>query len=315
MVTEPRASAIIYNILKGYTSNNTFLMPSNICPIVPITFFKAGKSFEFIDISNDTLCMDEEIIIQKLKRNPKNYAGVFFVRTFGVEESFEYLFKQIKEINDDFIIIDDRCLSTPSFQYVETQADVVLYSTGYSKVVDIGFGGFAQIKNNIKYDKSPLTYSEKSYGDIINSYKKSIESNSKYIYEDCDWLDNSNLNISYECYSSLIEKEFAASIHIKNEMNKIYSENLPKQIQLDSKFQSWRFNIRLSNRDSIINELFKHNLFASTHYASLKGIFSKGKAPNAERLHSSIINLFNDKYYNEEKAYRTVDIINRIITN
>ncbi|SMG46671.1 hypothetical protein [Paenibacillus aquistagni] len=314
MIFEPRASAVIYNLLNSYEGDKVFLVPANVCPIVLVTFLKAKKRFELIDISNQTLCMDEEDALRKLGNNPSKYAGVFFVRTFGVLGSFEHFYEEIKKINEDFLIVDDQCLSAPDPELSkDTIADVVLYSTGYAKIVDLSYGGLAQLKPNIRYNKNTLSFDEQSHDRIINEYKNSIANNSMFLYKDCDWLDNTHVGISLEHYLSSIEEAYKTSIETKNIINKIYSENLPQSIQLDSKYQLWRFNIRTSKKDEILDALFKNKLFASSHYASLKGIFSLGKAPNAEDLHANVINLFNDRNYDEERAYRTVEIINKFL--
>ena len=49
-VTSQRASAILYNYLSGNHFDKPFLLPANVCPVVPLSFMKAGVGFEFIDI-------------------------------------------------------------------------------------------------------------------------------------------------------------------------------------------------------------------------------------------------------------------------
>jgi hypothetical protein len=60
-----------------------------------------------------------------------------------------------------------------------------------------------------------------------------------------------------------------------------------------------------------VERLFAAELFASRHYASLGGIFCNERFPAAERLHRGIVNLFNDFYFDEEQARRTVDCVLR----
>ena len=50
-VTSQRASAILYNYLSGNHFDKPFLLPANVCPVVPLSFMKAGVGFEFIDIA------------------------------------------------------------------------------------------------------------------------------------------------------------------------------------------------------------------------------------------------------------------------
>ena len=56
-----------------------------------------------------------------------------------------------KKLAPHLKIIDDACLSYPNFNSkISHQVDLELYSTGYSKPVDIGYGGFAKIHDNQK---------------------------------------------------------------------------------------------------------------------------------------------------------------------
>ena len=46
-----RTATILYEVLTTLNKNNKFLIPLNICPIVPDAFLKVGIKFEFIDIN------------------------------------------------------------------------------------------------------------------------------------------------------------------------------------------------------------------------------------------------------------------------
>jgi dTDP-4-amino-4,6-dideoxygalactose transaminase len=62
-----------------------------------------------------------------------------------------------------------------------------------------------------------------------------------------------------------------------------------------------------------MSEIYNNGLFASSHYGSLDGIFSNGCSPVAEKLHSMVINLFNDDNFDTEQAKRIVRIINLLL--
>jgi len=55
-------------------------------------------------------------------------------------------------------------------------------------------------------------------------------------------------------------------------------------------------------------------LFASSHYSSLDGIFTKGYSPVAENISNHIINLFNDEFFSETKAVKVTKIINSLLS-
>ena len=87
---------------------------------------------------------------------------------------------------------------------------------------------------------------------------------------------------------------------------------LPAGIQLPAEFQQWRFNIRVRNKPAVMRAIFDSRLFASSHYASLAGLMSDGRAPEAESLASEVINLFNDHHFDATKAERLCEIVSRV---
>ena len=106
----------------------------------------------------------------------------------------------------------------------------------------------------------------------------------------------------------VIEQEKQKATAHRQRLNKIYSTALPTTIQLDEKYQNWRFNIIVENKDEILKALFDAGLFASNHYKP-----QTTDCPNAQYLYEHVINLFNDFYYTEEQARKTCEIINRMV--
>src|SRR5690349_10239983 len=43
---EARACSVLYNLLRSSGDHRPFLLPANVCPVVPLTFRKAGRPFE-----------------------------------------------------------------------------------------------------------------------------------------------------------------------------------------------------------------------------------------------------------------------------
>lgn len=277
---EDRASTILYEVLTNLTQVKKFLLPLNICPIVPDTFKKANIEFEFIDINLETLCMDEELVLDKIK-NDKEISGVLFVKTFGIELDGEEFFKKIKFIDKNIFIINDMCPSIQEFDYDinNSYSDLTLFSSGYSKYIDIEYGGYGFIKDD----------------SFINIFK-----------------DKSNSSEFLE-YKNKILTQIPIMKKHKEKLNSIYMNNLPKEIHLGEKFNNWRFSILVKNKEKILEEIFKiDGLFASSHYPQIDYDYVKNPTnnSNAKKIHDNIINLFNDFRFNTEKAYQVVDIIN-----
>ena len=277
---EDRAATVLYNVLTNIKQKK-FLLPLNVCPIVPDTFLRANKEFEFIDIDLETLCMDQNLVIQKIKSDA-TIDGLLFVKTFGIELDVQPFFKQIKGINQDIFIIDDMCPTQQRFDYdiENSYADMALFSSGYSKYIDIGYGGYGFLKDR----EFQSIFKDKSTNKEFLKYKKII-----------------------------VEKIKLMRIH-KEELNSIYKTNIPKKYHLGEQFNDWRFSILVENKDTILEEIFKiDGLFASSHYPQVDYDYAHHPMQNSntKKIHDKIVNLFNDFRFTKEKAYKVVDIINK----
>lgn len=277
---ENRASTVLYKVLINLSLSKKFLLPLNICPIVPDTFIKANIEFEFIDINLETLCMDENLVLDKIK-NDKEISGILFVKTFGIKLNSEEFFKKIKSIDKSIFIINDMCPCIQEFNcdVNNSYADMTLFSSGYSKYIDIGYGGYGFLKDDLALN----VFEDKSTTPEFLGYKNTI-----------------------------LEQIPIMQKH-KEKINSIYRVNLPKEIQLGEKFNIWRFSILVKNKEKILEEISKiEELFASSHYPQIDYNYVENpiKNSNVKMIHDSIINLFNDFRFNIEKAYQVVDIIN-----
>jgi len=308
IVQAPRASAILYNLLKGQANTHPWLLPANICPIVPITFFKAGVPFEFVDISAETLHMDLEHAEGWLERG--EYGGVLYAHTYGEPSNPNDFFRKVKSRYPDLMLVDDRCLCIPYFDPPDEQfADVTLYSTGYAKIVDLGFGGYAFLKDDVAYFSEKLTFIHQAHEEIERGYKQAIQGRTRYMYTDSDWLQTDGDLPAWYDYRQQIESGLKESLQWRTAINEIYSNQLPAEIQLTREYQTWRFNVRLKNKEQILEAIFASGLFASSHYVSLAGIMSAGRCPQAEGLADEIINLFNDHHFDQQKAEEVCAVI------
>ena len=311
---ESRASIILYNVLTSLDKPKKFILPLNICPIVPATFLKAKIAFEFIDISLDTLCIDEKLLLDKV--HDKNIGGILFVKTYGIELDTTQLFKDIKNINQDIFIIDDCCLQIPKFNYnlEKSYADLALFSTGYSKYIDIGWGGFGFLNDNLSYKKNNLIFKEEDLESFTNATQTCIDKNCLLDYKDNNWLGVNELKFdNFKLYKNEILKKIKEMNQHKKNLNNIYKENLPKEIQLGNQFSNWRFSILVQNKQALLQKIFDAGLFASSHYKEVDYMYKETsiKNSNSQKIHQQIINLFNDLRSDEVMAYKVVAIINQ----
>lgn len=312
-VFAPRASSILYNLLLSLEDQRPFLLPANVCPVVPLTFRKAGRRFSFVDIDESDLCMDPEQCLDRLRDGREGFAGVLYVRTYGVEADADSFFGAAKELRPDLLWIDDKCLCPPDCAgtHLSPYADATLFSTGRAKHVDLGFGGFAHLGKGVPYRRRNGRYVKADLEEIERDAKQAVALRVPFEGGAGDWLDLSEPALSWETHERSVLETLPGVDEHKRRLNAIYTSALPEEIRLPERFQRWRFNIAVPEPDRLVERLFAAGLFASRHYAPLEGSFGEGRFPVAERLHGQVVNLFNDRYFDEELAERAAKIVLR----
>ncbi|GAB4503847.1 MAG: hypothetical protein Fur0043_08400 [Anaerolineales bacterium] len=307
LVQAPRASTILYNLLVTRADARPWLLPANICPIVPLTFFKAGVPFELVDISAETLHIDLGQAGGRLKRG--GYGGLLYAHTYAEPSTPNTFFQSIKSRFPDLLLVDDRCLCVPDLEpEVEMVADVALYSTGYAKMVDLSGGGYAFLQAGVSYRSHRLPFEPRAHEEIEQTYKRALRGE-KFVYQDSPWLQMEADLPDWGEYRRRVITALKDTLAHRAALNAVYAELLPVEVQLPAPYQAWRFNIRVKDRDRILAAIFAAGLFASSHYTSLAGIMGPGNCPVAERLSSEVINLFNDHHFDLQKAEQVCYII------
>lgn len=279
IVFERRACAILYNLLRTRGDSRPFLMPANICSDVPRTFIAAQQPFHLVDIAETTLAIDTDQCLVRLRAEPQRYAGIIYVRTYGSERDPALFFDELRGIRSDLFIIDDKCLCRPDWsgEHQSPAADVTLFSTGHAKYVDLDGSGFAHVRHGTAYRRQPPTTD--------------------------GWLDLRPPDTSWEeCRSRIVDMLPAVDAQ-KRALNAIYANALPAVVQLPAEFQQWRFNIRVPDPEQLRSAAFEAGLFLSRHYEPFVSGF-----PLATRLHSEIVNLFNDRYFDQARALRMTEL-------
>jgi len=307
---EERASVILYNFLVGIPRKNIFLLPANVCPIVPAVYLKAGVPFEFVDINLETLEMNPRVILSKLKKNPNVYCEIHYVSTYGESTNNEKLFQETKNINSKLLIIDDRCLQKPEFTIFNTKADLILYSTGYSKYVDINWGGYAFLSDDISFYKNhSLNYDPSKLDDLTFQFNESIKNQTPLVYEDTDWLGDTNFDTNFSIFKKEIMNRIPKVEKLKNAINNIYRNEIPNEAQFTDPFQYWRFNILVNQKERLLKKIFSSGFFASSHYCPVNLMFNQPLPPNAQKLYDHVINLFSDFRFGPKKAEKISKIV------
>ena len=314
MIVAQRASAILFNFLKSVDNGGYYLVPVNCCEVIPFTFIKAGIRYRFVDISSSHLCIDYKSICRYL--DDKDLQGIIFIYTYGIEKDFSNLFEKIRGHREDLRIIEDKCLCKPNLSIMQLNqfTDMVLYSTGRGKFCDIGFGGYAFMSPKFILRRYCHKFDRLALADLENRYREaiSIKDIEEAIF--ANWLNCSELDVDISRYVNEVSKECNLIEQYKEKINKIYVSKLPQEIFLlveDSPVCKWRFNILVSEKEMLLEKIFKANLFASSHY-KVPNIFSSSsnhEYPVAKSLSDSVINLFNDRFFTSDMAEKISDII------
>lgn len=306
-----RASAVLYGFLKSHAFNEPFLIPANVCPVVPLTMMKAGVDFEFIDI-DERHTMSEALAIERLSK--RKYAGLLFVHSYGKKFDNDDFYSELKRRESDLCIIDDRCLCKPEMDDIlHKNVDLVLYSTGYAKYIELSYGGYGIIRDGLN-DRSgggTFEYSEDKETEQQVYIKDCLRCNRKYeLPADYPWLDGSPLKMDPDQYFGIIKAKMATVECEKEKINRIYRENLPQEVQWGDEYSQWRFMISVENRDEVLNAIFGAGLFAGTNFPPISWMFKSVHCETAEKEAKHIINLFNDFRVNEQFAHKVCEIIN-----
>jgi hypothetical protein len=276
-----RACAVLYNVLTTRRDERPFLIPANACAVVPATFVEAGQRFELVDVEEPSLTIDRAASLELLRARPHAYAGMLFVRPYGAEHDPTSFFSELKAIRPDLLVIDDKCLCRPDplGRSLSSAADVTLFSTGHTKYADLDGGGFAHLRAGLPYRQADVS--------------------------PADWLDLRAPDAAWDAYVENVLAATDAADEQKAALNAIYAQHIPAAVQLPPEFQNWRFNLRVAAADELIASTFAAGLFASRHYPSL----APRRFPVADRLQSTIVNLFNDRYFDRERATRMAELV------
>lgn len=315
-VYKNRASAVLYEYLKTFSYGHHVLVPGNICPIVLATLYKSRANIIVVDLSEHNYLMDLVQVRGALSSLAGASASLLFVRTYGFLDNQNDSFVALKNEFRNLSIIDDRCLCPPEFDEskLSSAVDLTLFSTGYSKFVELGRGGVGFTRRDTVSQTNKGYFSQQAHENLVNQFSLCLSGTDSFNYQDSDWLDLRNPEDPFSNYRKEVLTFKPASLNHKKFINNIYKEKLSDHAEIycfDESYQYWRFNVLVNNKQKILNAIFYEGLFASSHYSSVSPNFLKASTPVADMLHNNVVNLFNDFRMTEESAVKISDIILR----
>lgn len=308
ILTANRASAVLCNFLRSKAFSRPFLLPANACPVVPLSFQKAGVDFEFADI-DDTHAMSQTLAKAKIASG--RYAGLVFIHSYGRRFDNSAFYRELKEVAPDLCIIDDRCLCPPELTGQQPEnTDLVLYSTGYAKYVELLFGGFG-VTQSVVDDSFEYKFSEQDESRQQDYIKTCLRDGRPYdLPADYPWLNGSGLPMSQASYFDRIREMMPGARDQRSRINQIYRTHLPEAIQWGPDYENWRFMVSVEKRDDVLNAIFASGLFAGANYPSVSYLFKKQHSPRAEEEAMHTLNLINNHRVDEAFALNICEVIN-----
>ena len=344
------ASALymIYKIMKDLAINsnrsgNKIILPATMCHSPANVALYAGLEIIFCDVNEDDYTIDTNCL-QGILENNQGILGVLSVGIFGHSPDMPRISALCRQYN--VWLIDDACQSIGGYHGdipLGGWGEVGIYSFGYSKIVDIGWGGAILTNDEFIYNNCKRLYGElapphENIHNLRAMYAKTYYTVEKLEF---DFPQLSRLFWSFP--------EIFKYLYVYNELppaNKLSElsealDGLDKNIigryrnwdiyhttlirNSDIKMPvlrkgsvPWRFTFRIGNnkRANVVNELRQNNLHVSTWYPSLYPRFktesnsSSGNCGVSQVLSKEVVNLWVAP---DEISYEQVmDICDRI---
>ena len=318
---EQRASTVLYKFLVSNCENYHFLIPANVCSVVPLTFLASGIEFSFVDIDESTHAGSFEGFKKAIGEHASKKVGVVFVNAYGYHHETKQFYRDIRSMRDDLVIIEDNCLCIPETHRTNPveNVDLEFYSTGYSKFVQMPMeGGYGLIRDGFAYNHFDAPFNENGYSEQLNKIRACRKSKELFQYKENYWLPLKSFisnNYSVEDYFHEVERRIEISSNHKRIINSIYDEILPDAIKMGEAYNTWRYNLILPSldlRESVMDALSAENLYASSHYQSGAYLYKHVHCIKTENEANRILNLFNEEKYTVKMAKRTAEIITEI---
>ncbi|MBL7996094.1 DegT/DnrJ/EryC1/StrS aminotransferase family protein [bacterium] len=330
-----RGSTALWSILKSLNRPNAkVLLPVNICEIVYPIVKKAGMIPKFYDVNEfdgnakleniqDAFTGDESVLLA--------------VHNFGLPIDIDKISAWVVENN--LFMIEDVCNSLGgkfNDKPLGLWGDAAIFSFGYAKVIEHGFGGAAFVKDkNLRKEVEHLTNSLETYSDVHRLKDSEFQKQLRDIRLNEEHQAPSTYLPLYKNYSDFLlykidaqaKKEILAcmqtleqNVELRAKKASMYRTKIRsnKVQHIDHKEGQiyWRYNLLVDSpeRQDLIDKLRGNNLLVSTWYPPIAELFEKNvdkkKYSGSYRFRDKVVNLFVDHRVTESDISKTIDIIN-----
>jgi hypothetical protein len=308
LIKANRASAILYLFLTTRNKpGDHYLLPTNICPEVVLVFLKAGIRLTFLDLETENLGLDPNEIEGVLEK--EKVSGILYNHTYGNEYIPLQFLEKLKDELPAIYLIDDRCLCFPDHAYSNNLFDLILFSTGPKKQIDLGYGGFGFVIGD-NLNRQNITRSIKDF-EYVRTLSKELPEIEKWKdAASLNWLELKQFDLNGSYFDELSGAETKQVLH-KKVLKDIYYENIPRELLMDDRYNDWRVQICVKNKKELLKIIFNAGMFAGDHYRSLGTWLDKRNFPVGERLEKEVVNLFIDLNIGQEEALQLSSLIKK----
>ena len=333
MVFTGRAATAIYLILKSLKKNKGIVLyPANICYAAIYPAIYAGYEIKLIDIDAKSGNID----FAELKKYIHTADVIVIPHMYGNPVPYINDISALCKKNQVALIED--CASAMGAevdgQLCGSFGDYSIFSTGYSKTIDVGGGGFLLTDNSVDIIKSEYELLEEKsnhleddeaffsrlYRLIRNNPNQSLE---KYIWNGL----KDNLQSMFIYRDTLIESKILEAINDLSDIIakrkktlEIYHNNLMEceefsLYQWELGAAPWRCNILVKkNKKELISYLLDKDIPVSDWYPSVQNIFGKEEVfCNTKKMEDEILNF--PLLIDEEEIVRVCKEVNSFYNN
>lgn len=328
-----RGATGIYLILASNFKSKKVLLPANICyaAVYPVLF--SGNYPVFCDVDPLT----GNMTLSSIKQCTENISVIIVPHMYGnpVED-----IEQIKSYcqSKNILLIED-CASAMGAMindsYVGSFGDYAIYSTGYSKTIDLGNGGIVSTDFSLSAEKNE--YSK------LPLFSPIIEKSNGFFSKEYRTFRNSGLNFNDSGFSKLVKSDLSSNYLYR--LSGSFEENLYEElenlediistrrrklklyddiIRFDNislrnyKFRAgsvpWRKNIFIDSalRSKFVQKLLLENIPVSDWYPVVSKLFDDNRNyPNALKMEQEILNF--PLLISDEEVIHIANTINDIL--
>ncbi len=290
MIVAARACEILYNLIISTGTEVEYIVPANCCNSVSMTFASAGVQPFYVDIEPGTLDVNHHRVKERLAVGAGTRRVVLYIRPYGDVQDAEVFFSELKALDPTLLIIDDRCLCFPDLRvsWQRTHADVVLFSTGGGKVVELGFGGYAFIRDGVRYAVHAHAFDPLRESSLIREVLADPDLRPEI---PATWINNATVeHPAWYLARVFLWRYVKLAKHVT--VRAAYKRLLPASVSGSVYPSTWRYCLALGNRrDRLHVALQKLGVFASTLYPPPARIFSNDSFPTARQVAEETLNI------------------------